>query len=230
MCERMIDVFAGKPDKFTTNLPVAAVMFLLASRVMSNVMVTLPLPPDSAFAIGGTSFAVRRSAVNVATLEIVGEATEVPPPQPGATRASARVEMVRRFIVFGSFVIRRTACELNPGYTAQERCPVTRGLLEQGRDQLQVVANAGGSRTSGYPDRKALRTASIHETNGFRRRCARPGRLRTHVAPRCRAGCRGRPGSPPIAPRRARRRRPIRTTTVRSNTRSRRRFGDSFLR
>src|SRR6267378_2484347 len=117
MCERMIDVFAGKPDKFTTNFAVAAVMFLLASRVRSNVMVTLPLPPASAFAIGGTSFDVRRSAVNVATLEIVGEATEVPPPQPAAARASARVEMVRRFIVFGSFVVKKTACALNPRYT-----------------------------------------------------------------------------------------------------------------
>src|SRR5712691_10818503 len=113
MCERMIDVFAGKPDKFTTNLAVAAVMFLSASHVM----VTLPLPPDSAFAIGGTSFDVRRSAVNVAMLEIVGAVDEVPPPQPAATSASARVEMVRRFIVFGSFVVRRTACELNPRYT-----------------------------------------------------------------------------------------------------------------
>src|SRR3989454_8401584 len=92
MCERMIDVFGGKPDKFTTNLAVAAVMFLSASRVMSNVMVTLPLPPDSAFAIGGTSFDVRRSAVNVAMLEIVGAVDEVPPPQPAATSASARVE------------------------------------------------------------------------------------------------------------------------------------------
>src|SRR5262245_2884523 len=65
MCAMLIGVPAGKPDMFTTNVAVPPVTLPAASFVTSNVMVAVPVPLASAPVMAGTSFAGRRSAVNV---------------------------------------------------------------------------------------------------------------------------------------------------------------------
>src|SRR5436189_6171756 len=88
MCAALIGVFAGKPFRFTTNVADAAVMLPAASFVKSNVIVALPLPLDSAFVTGGTSFAGLRSAVKVGFVGdvVVGDEELV---QPAANSATA---------------------------------------------------------------------------------------------------------------------------------------------
>src|SRR2546427_5381270 len=98
MCAMLIGVPAGNPVRFTTNVAVAAVMLFAESRVMSNVMVALPLPLASAPVIGGFSLDVRRSAVNVGLVG-VGEVGVLLLPQPAAMSASAIEARVKRFIL-----------------------------------------------------------------------------------------------------------------------------------
>src|SRR5262245_27806294 len=98
MCAMLIGVPAGKPCRFTTNVAVPPVMLLFASRVTSNVIVAVPLPVFSAFAIGGFSFAGRRSAVNVGLVGVDGPAGELLLLQPAAAMANARVTSDSRFM------------------------------------------------------------------------------------------------------------------------------------
>src|SRR5437667_10712989 len=56
---------AGKPPRVTANVTVADVMLPAASFVVTNVMLAVPLTPDSAFVTGGTSLAGDNAAVNV---------------------------------------------------------------------------------------------------------------------------------------------------------------------
>src|SRR6266487_1565536 len=87
MCAALTGVFAGKPLRFTTKVADAAVTLPAASFVKSNVIVTLPLPLDSAFVTGGTSFAGLRSAVKVGfTADAVVGDDEL---QPAANSATA---------------------------------------------------------------------------------------------------------------------------------------------
>jgi hypothetical protein len=78
------------------------VMLFAESRVTSNVTVAVPEPVDSAFVIGGTSFAGRRSAVNVGLVgAVVVGVVELLQPAARTTMAIAMGD--RRFIVRLSF-------------------------------------------------------------------------------------------------------------------------------
>ncbi len=55
---------AGKPVRLAWNVIVPLVMLPAASLVTLNVIVAVPVPVDSALAIGGTSFAGDSAAVN----------------------------------------------------------------------------------------------------------------------------------------------------------------------
>src|SRR6266705_910132 len=63
---------AGKPPRVTANVTVADVMLPAASFVVTNVMLAVPLTPDSAFVTGGTSLAGDNAAVNVGLAAAVG--------------------------------------------------------------------------------------------------------------------------------------------------------------
>jgi hypothetical protein len=93
---------AGKPVRLTTKVTVAAVMLLAASLVTTIVIVALPDTVDSAFVIGGTSFAGDNVAVNVGLVGVVGVG-ELLLLQPAASRASTTAMGDRRFIVRLSF-------------------------------------------------------------------------------------------------------------------------------
>jgi hypothetical protein len=71
-------------------------MLFLASLVMSKVIVTLPLPLDSAFDTGGFSLAGRSVAVNVGLVGEVGVAGELL--QPTAMSESATLTIDSRFM------------------------------------------------------------------------------------------------------------------------------------
>ena len=73
-----------------------------ASRVTSNVIVELPVPPASVPVIGGFSFEVCISAENVG-LGVDGVDGE--PVQAAATTAKALAKRAKRFIINGSFVM-----------------------------------------------------------------------------------------------------------------------------
>src|SRR5258708_5852884 len=64
MCAMLTTAVEGKPDMFTWKFTVAAVMVLLASRVMLKSIVAVPLPVFSPFEIGGVSCEGDRAAVN----------------------------------------------------------------------------------------------------------------------------------------------------------------------
>src|SRR5579864_1612643 len=97
MCAMLIGVPAGYPFRLTTNVAVPAVMLFCASLVISNVMVTLPLPVDSAFDTGGTSLDGMSVAVNVGLVGEVGVAGELLL-QPTAMSESATVTIDSRFM------------------------------------------------------------------------------------------------------------------------------------
>src|SRR5882724_5454610 len=81
MCARLIGVFAGNPLRVMTNVAVAAVIWADALTVVSIVIVTEPLPTDSAPLIGGTSLAGDSVAVNVGlAAAVVGAVDELPHP------------------------------------------------------------------------------------------------------------------------------------------------------
>src|SRR6185503_21252261 len=78
MCAMLIGVFAGNPASCATKVAVAAVI-VVPLVVVSNVIVTLPLPDDSAFVIGGFSLAGDSTAVNVGRT-VLGEVDDEPHP------------------------------------------------------------------------------------------------------------------------------------------------------
>src|ERR1051325_4890752 len=64
MCAMLTTAVDGKFCIVTLKFTTAFVIVLVASRVIAKSMVAVPLPVDSAFAIGGVSFAGERAAVN----------------------------------------------------------------------------------------------------------------------------------------------------------------------
>src|SRR5437762_1724977 len=102
MCESRMGVPGGKPLRLTTNVTFAAVMLPDASRVTSNVIVELPVPPASVPVIGGFSFEVCISAENVG-LGVDGVDGEQV--QAAARTAKALAKRAKRFIIDGSFVM-----------------------------------------------------------------------------------------------------------------------------
>src|SRR5881628_3341920 len=86
---------AGNPVRFATKVTVAAVT-LPPLVVVSNVMVAVPVPDDSALVIGGTSFDGRRVAVKVGFVGVDGD---VELPQPAAMNVSAMSAVASRFMV-----------------------------------------------------------------------------------------------------------------------------------
>src|SRR5215212_863953 len=102
MCAALIGVPAGKFDSVTWKVAVPPVTLPAASFVTSKVIVAVPVPPASAFVIGGFSFDVRRSAVNVGF--VVEGAVELE--QAADPIASARAATAKCFIVC-SFMIKR---------------------------------------------------------------------------------------------------------------------------
>src|ERR1700716_73306 len=98
MCAMLIGVPAGNPERFTTNVAVAAVTLPAASFVVTIVTVAVPLPEASAPWIAGFSWAGDSAAVNVGLVGVVGAAgDELPQPAtrtPGVTNRLGE----RRFI------------------------------------------------------------------------------------------------------------------------------------
>src|SRR5215831_6433151 len=86
---------AGNPVTFATNVTLADVM-LLPDVVVSNVMVTVPLPADSALETGGTSLAGNNVAVNVGFVGVEGDVDDEP--HPAAAMADAIASTNKRFI------------------------------------------------------------------------------------------------------------------------------------
>jgi len=102
MCAMFTDDPAGSPVRLTTNVAVADVMLPAASFAVTSVIDTFPATVDSAFVIGGTSFAGDSVAVNVGFVGVVGVGV-VELLQPAARRAIATAMGDRRFIVRLSF-------------------------------------------------------------------------------------------------------------------------------
>src|SRR5689334_18024692 len=100
MCAMLMGLPAGIPVMLTTNVTdTGPVKLPEASRGPSNVIVASPLPPDSSFEIGGTSFAAEREAVNVGFEGVVdGDVDDFE--QPEATNARATTNRDKRFISF----------------------------------------------------------------------------------------------------------------------------------
>src|SRR6478672_3496668 len=95
MCAMLMGVPAGKPVRLTVNVAVPPVTLPAASFVVSNTIVALPLPVDSALLTGGTSLAGRRSAVNVG-LTGVGAVSDFE--QAAEVTASAARRITKRFM------------------------------------------------------------------------------------------------------------------------------------
>src|SRR5579871_474008 len=98
MCPSVTVVPAGNPVRLATNVTDAAVMLPEPSFVVSNVIVTLPLPDASALAIGGTSLAGSSVAVNVGLVGADDDGDVDDEPQPTAMNASAIARADRRFM------------------------------------------------------------------------------------------------------------------------------------
>jgi len=98
----LIGVFAGIPLMLTTKVAVAAVTLPAASLVAFIVIDALPDRTDSAFVIGGISFAGDICAVNVGLVGVV-EDGDVEELQPMATRAAATASTDKRVIARFSF-------------------------------------------------------------------------------------------------------------------------------
>jgi hypothetical protein len=92
----LIGVLAGNPDRFTTNVAVAAVTFPALSLVVTIVTVEVPLPVASAPTIAGFSFAGNSVAVNVGFVGAVGVVEDEPQPETRTPKATHRRD--RRFI------------------------------------------------------------------------------------------------------------------------------------
>src|SRR5438093_5627126 len=78
---------AGNPERFATTVAFALVMVFDASLVTSNVIVAVPDATDSAFVMGGTSFAGESCAENVGLGGVVGVGAVDEPLQPTARDA-----------------------------------------------------------------------------------------------------------------------------------------------
>src|ERR1051326_9203833 len=102
MCAMLIADPAGKFDRFTTKVAVAAVMLPAESFCVTSVIDALPVTTDSALVTGGTSFAGDSWAVNVGLVGVEDEG-DVDELQPTATRASATAMRDKRVIVRLSF-------------------------------------------------------------------------------------------------------------------------------
>src|SRR5258707_13828371 len=96
MCAMFMGVFGGNPERFTTNVPVAAVTLPAASLVTTSVTVASPRPEASAPAIAGFSFAGNSVVVNVGFAGPVGVGEDEPQPETRTPKAAHRRE--RRFI------------------------------------------------------------------------------------------------------------------------------------
>src|SRR5664279_5671256 len=97
MCEMLIGVPAGNPDRFTTNVAVADVTLPAVSLVVTMVTVTLPVPDASAPTMAGTSFAGNSVAVNVGLVGVVGAVDdELPQADTRTPRVTNKAE--KRFI------------------------------------------------------------------------------------------------------------------------------------
>src|SRR5436190_3769725 len=97
MCAMLIGVPAGKPDRFTTKVAVAAVTLPAPSFVVTIVTVAVPEPAASAPTIAGTSLAGSRFAVKVGFVGVVGAAgDELPQPDTRIPKAAHRID--KRFI------------------------------------------------------------------------------------------------------------------------------------
>src|SRR5260221_1307560 len=93
----LIGVFAGNPERFTTNVPVAVVTLPAESLVTTSVTVASPRPEASAPTIAGFSFAGNSVAVNVGLVGVVGAAGDELP-QAETKTARATIGRERRFI------------------------------------------------------------------------------------------------------------------------------------
>src|SRR3954471_2205618 len=93
----LIGVFAGNPERFTTNVPVAAVTLPDASLVTTSVTVASPRPDASAPTMAGFSFAGNSVAVKVGFVGVVGAVDdELPHADTRTPRATER--RAKRFI------------------------------------------------------------------------------------------------------------------------------------
>ena len=98
MCAMLMADPAGKLERFTTKVAVAAVMLPAESFVVTSVIDTLPVTTDSELLTGGTSLAGDSAAVNVGLVGVVDEG-DVEELQPTAARASATAMRDKRVIV-----------------------------------------------------------------------------------------------------------------------------------
>jgi hypothetical protein len=94
----LMGLLGGSPLMLTTNVTdTGPVKLPDPSLGPSNVIVASPLPPDSSFVIGGTSFAADKAAVNVGFVGVVdGDVDDFE--QPAATNARATTNRDKRFI------------------------------------------------------------------------------------------------------------------------------------
>jgi len=93
---------AGRLVRFTTKVADADVILPAESFDVTNVIDAVPVATDSAFVMGGTSFAGDRVAVNVGFVGVV-DVGVVELLQPAARSAIATATGGRRFIVKLSF-------------------------------------------------------------------------------------------------------------------------------
>src|ERR1051325_10445623 len=112
-------------------------MLCAESRVTTNVTVMLPEPPDSPLVIAGTSFAGRRSAVNVGLVgvDVLGEVELFE--QAATPRASTATRTDKRFIVI-SFTADRSkelARKVEPQIESRRRS-AARHLREGRRERI----------------------------------------------------------------------------------------------
>src|SRR4030095_5551055 len=134
MCAPVNVVPAGKPWKLPTKFAVAAVMLFDESRVTTNAIVIFPEPPDSAFVIGGTSLAGRRSAVNVGLVGVVVDGAVDDLEQPAA-RASTAARTAKRFIPISFCRSEKLSCEVE-SQVERRRRSAARHLREGRRERV----------------------------------------------------------------------------------------------
>src|SRR6185295_11130801 len=96
MWAALIGVPAGKPERFTTKVPVAAVTLPAVSLVVTMVIVAVPLPAASAPTMAGFSLAGDSVAVKVGFVGPDGVVEDEPHAETRTPRAMVKRD--RRFI------------------------------------------------------------------------------------------------------------------------------------